>query len=91
MSRPDGKLCSAENRAQLFVDVCVIESEGGFQWLIWLMRICSGHGPRRTLVYELLFCAELITSDQGIHIHMVTDTHTHIEISLYENPPNLYD
>lgn len=88
VSKPDRTLCSTENRAQLFVDVCVMERKRrrqkerarerarDFQRLIWLVCICSGHGLRLRLVYELLFCAELITSDQGIHIYMATDART---------------
>lgn len=99
-SKPDRTLCSTENRAQLFVDMCVwwrerdrereSEREIGLQWLIWLECICSSHGLRLRLVYELLFlCWAHHLWPKNPHLH--GNRYTHIEISLYENPLNLYD
>lgn len=55
---------------------------GSSRRLIWL-TFRSGRGPWIQRVYELLRCAELITADQGTHIYMVTDTHTHTYTDLH--------
>lgn len=73
-------LCSEANRPQLCVRVCAC---------VWLIErsVCSVWFGLCGHVYELLFCAELITSDRGTHIYIVTNAH--ICICLYENPLNL--
>lgn len=71
------------------LSMCVWWREkGGSQWLIWLVCVFSGRGPWLQHVYELQLCAELITSDQGIYIYMVTETRTYADLdkSAWKSP-----
>ena len=77
-----GTSCSGANGPQLFVHMCVFvrsrererERKRGLAWLLWRMfAVVTARGSKH--VYELPFCAELITLDQGIRIRMVAQTH----------------